>query len=201
MALKLNVIIGSTRPGRVGPSVARWIADVAAEHGAFKVELVDLADFGLPLLDEAAHPRLQAYANEPTRRWSQSVDSADAFLFVTPEYDFFPPAALVNAVQVLIKEWAYKPAGVVSYGGISGGLRAGQELRQLLVNVNVHPLPQAVPVPFVPQHLAEDGAFRATPPMQDGARLLLDELHKWAVALKTLRPGSAEEPTRQDKAA
>ncbi len=194
MALKLNIIIGSTRPGRVGPIVARWLTQAAREHGRFDVELVDLADFDLPLLNEAAHPRLQQYANEPTKRWSASVAKADAFIFVTPEYDYFPPASLVNAVQVLMKEWSYKPAGVMSYGGISGGLRSAQVLRQLLVNVNIHPLPQTVPVPMVPQFIGEDGVFRPNKEMKDGAGGMLDELHKWAIALKTLR---AEETQRQ----
>lgn len=201
MALKLNVVVGSTRPGRVGPRIAQWVQAAAEEHGQFDVELVDLAGFDLPLLDEAAHPRLGQYENEPTRRWSASVASADAFVFVTPEYDYFAPAALVNAVQVLLREWAYKPAGVVSYGGVSGGLRASQSLRQLLGNVNVHALPQSVPVPFFAQHIGEDGVFRPGQPVQDGARLMLDELHKWAGALRTLRPDQAEGAVRQGRAA
>lgn len=197
MALKLNIVIGSTRPGRVGPVIAQWLKEAAREHGKFDVELVDLADFHLPLLDEAAHPKAQQYVNEPTKRWSASVASADAFVFLTPEYDYFAPAALVNAVQVLMREWAYKPAGVVSYGGISGGLRSAQVLRQLLGNVNVHALPQVVPVPMFPQFI-EDGVFRPNELMQDGVSGMLDELHKWARALKTLR---SEEAQVQDKAA
>ena len=191
MTLKLNIIIGSTRPGRIGPRVAQWIKDAGLAHGKFDVELVDLADFALPLLDEAAHPMAQQYANAPTKNWSASVASADAFLFVTPEYDYFAPASLVNAVQVLMREWFYKPAGVVSYGGISGGLRSAQILRQLLGNVNVHALPQVVPVPNVAQHIGSDGLFAPNQPMQDGLNGLLDELHKWAVALRTMRPGKA----------
>ena len=192
MALKLNIIIGSTRPGRVGPTVAQWISEAAVEHGMFEVELVDLAAFGLPLLDEAAHPKAQHYVNEPTKRWSASVASADAFLFVTPEYDYFAPAALVNAVQTLMVEWFYKTAGVVSYGGISGGLRSAQVLRQLLGNVNVHALPQVVPVPNFPQFIGNDGVFRPNEPMAEGLNGLLDELHKWAGALKTLRPDETQ---------
>ena len=198
MARRLNIIIGSTRPGRVGPVIARWISEAAIEHGMFDVELVDLADFGLPLLDEAAHPKAQQYLNEPTKRWSASVASADAFLFVTPEYDYFAPAALVNAVQTLMLEWFYKPAGVVSYGGISGGLRSAQVLRQLLGNVNVHALPQVVPIPNFPQFIGDDGMFRPNEPMTDGLNGLLDELHKWAEALKALRPDETrEEPLLQ----
>ena len=199
MALKLNIIIGSTRPGRLGPVVAQWISEAAIEHGKFDVELVDLADFGLPLLDEAAHPMVQDYVNEPTKRWSASVGSADSFLFVTPEYDYFAPAALVNAVQTLMPEWFYKPAGVVSYGGISGGLRSAQVLRQLLSNVNVHALPQVVPVPNFHQFIGKDGLFCPNEPMSVGLNGLLDELHKWAEALKVLRPDRSceDEPIRR----
>ena len=201
MALKLNIIIGSTRPGRVGPVVAQWVNEVAREHGKFDVELVDLADFALPLLDEAAHPKAQQYAHEPTKRWSSSVAAADAFLFITPEYDYFPPAALVNAVQVLMLEWFYKPAGVVSYGGISGGLRSSQVFRQLLSNVNVHALPQVVPVPNFPQFIDHDGVLRPNEPMKDGLNGLLHELHKWAGALKTLRTDKTEKDERLVRAA
>lgn len=186
MALKLNVIIGSTRPGRIGPTVGAWFDGFAREHGKFDVDLVDLADFNLPLLDEAAHPRLQKYEHEATKRWAASVDGADAYVFVTPEYDFFPPASLVNAIQCVLREWHYKPAGIVSYGGISGGLRASQALRQLLGNVNVHALPLSVPIPFS-SNFIDDGALVPNEPMAEGARLMLSELHKWAVALKTMR--------------
>ncbi|WP_175874669.1 NAD(P)H-dependent oxidoreductase [Burkholderia sp. BCC0397] len=178
MSLKLNVIIGSTRPGRSGPVIGQWFNEFAAAHGKFDVELVDLAEFNLPLLDEAAHPYLQRYEHEHTKRWSKSVDSADAYVFVTPEYDYFPPASLVNAVQVLMREWGYKPAGIVSYGGISGGLRASQVLRQLITSVNVHPLPHVVPVPSFGQSVGEDGAFQPNAPIVDGATGMLDELHK-----------------------
>lgn len=201
MSLKLNVIIGSTRPGRAGPVIGQWLKQAATEHGKFDVELVDLADFGLPLLDEAAHPMAQQYANEPTKRWTASVASADAFVFLTPEYDYFPPASLVNAVQVLLKEWSYKPAGVMSYAGVSGGLRAAQVLRQLLGNVNVYALTQPVPVPMFAQFIGDDGAFHPSEAMAEGARKMLDELHKVATAMKSLRPEAALASAGQNQAA
>lgn len=185
--MKLNVIVGSTRPGRVGPTVATWFETFAREHGKFEVELVDIAAFNLPLLDEPSHPVMQKYEHEHTKRWSESVNAADAFVFVTPEYDFFPPAALINAVQTLVKEWSYKPVGVVSYGYVSGGLRAAQELRLLMTSVNAHPIPQSVPVPFFPQFVGEDGVFTANEPMTQGATTMLDELFKWAGPLKQMR--------------
>ena len=186
MTLTLDIIIGSTRPGRAGPKIGAWVHEQAVAHGGFEARLVDLDDFALPLLDEPKHPRLQAYENETTRRWSAQVAGADAFVFVTPEYDFFPPASLVNAVQVLLKEWTYKAAGVVCYGGISGGLRSAQELRLLLSNVGVHPVAQTVPGPMFSQHIGEAG-FAPPQTVADGAKLMLDEVHKWAGALKPLR--------------
>ena len=187
MSLKLNIIVGSTRPGRAGLPIGHWLKVFALAHGAFDVELVDLADFNLPLLDEAAHPVFQQYEHEHTKRWSASVNSADAYVFVTPEYDYFPPASLVNAVQVLAREWAYKAAGVVSYGAISGGLRASQSLRQLITTVNVHALPQVVPIPLFDQFIVDDGIFQPNSPMTEGTTGMLNELAKWTRALKPMR--------------
>lgn len=187
MSMKLNIIIGSTRPGRVGPTVADWIGKIAREHGQFDVEFVDLKAFDLPILDEPSHPARREYTQDHTKKWSASVASGDAYVFVTPEYDFFPPASLVNAVQVLMVEWNYKPAAIVSYGGISGGLRSAQVLRQLLGNVNVHAIPQTVPLPFVNKLIGDDGILTASEQSVEGARQMLSELHKWSTALTTLR--------------
>jgi len=187
MTLSLKIIIGSTRPGRKGPAVARWIDGVARAQGGFDVELVDLADMDLPLLDEPKHPVMQDYQHDHTKRWSKVIASGDAFIFVTPEYNFFAPASLVNAIQCLSKEWAYKPAGVVSYGGISGGLRAAQVLRGLLGNVNVMAIPQAVPLPLFASQIDDSGTFQGNDKMVEGANAMLGELGKWAGALKPLR--------------
>lgn len=185
--LKLNVIITSTRPGRVGPPLGTWFAEAAKAHGKFEPVLVDLADFNLPVFDEPKHPRLQQYQHAHTKRWSESVDAADAYAFVTPEYDYFPPSALVNAITFVSREWNYKPAGLVSYGGISGGLRGAQATRSLLSSVKIMPIPEGVPVPMFTQYIDDEGVFRPTDPIAAGAKLMLDELHRWAVALKPMR--------------
>ncbi|POF34845.1 NADPH-dependent FMN reductase [Roseibium marinum] len=187
MALKLKIITGSTRPGRVGPTIAAWAAEAAKAHEGFEVESVDLADINLPLLDEPAHPAAQQYTHEHTKRWSAIIGDADAFVFVTPEYDYFAPASLINAIQVLYREWNYKPAGVISYGGVSGGLRASQTLRELLSTVGVVGLPQVVPVPFFPEFIGDDGVFSANDKVKEGATLMFGELIKWGTALKTIR--------------
>lgn len=186
MTLNLKIILGSTRPGRKAPIVGRWVEEAARAHGGFDVDLVDLAEMGLPLLDEAEHPARQAYAHPHTRAWSEIVDSADAFIFVMPEYDSFPPAALVNAIQVLLREWGRKPAGIVSYGGVSGGLRGGLVLRQLLGAVGMMPLAAGVPLPFFANHI-EDGTFIPTEPMIEGAGRMFDELASWGQTLQPMR--------------
>jgi NAD(P)H-dependent FMN reductase len=185
--MKLNIIIGSTRPGRIGPKVAQWVDTFAREHGKFDVNLVDLADFALPVYDEPKHPVMQDYAHAHTKAWAESVASADAYVFVTPEYNYFPPASLINALTYLSREWAYKPAAVVSYGGISGGLRATQQLRLMLTTVKVMPIPEGVPVPLVGQMITPEAGFTPTQPVIDGTRVVLDELHKWATALAPMR--------------
>lgn len=190
MSLKLKVIIGSTRPGRAGPKVADWVVKAAEAAGAFEVELVDLAEMALPLLDEPGHPRAQNYQHDHTKRWAAKMDEADAFIFVTPEYDGFPPAALVNAVQCLVVEWRYKPAGVVSYGGVSGGLRSAQELRQLVANVGMMALPEVVPVPFFSGFIDDSGTFTPNDKMAEGMTGQLSELARVAAALRPLHtPG------------
>ncbi|MDQ8153091.1 MAG: NAD(P)H-dependent oxidoreductase [Gemmatimonadota bacterium] len=186
--LVLQVIICSTRPGRVGPAVARWMEAQARAHGRFTVELVDLADFNLPILDEAAHPRLGQYAHEPTQRWSASVRRADAFVFVLPEYDFSMPAALLNALQVIYHEWTYKPAAFASYGGESGALRSVQMTKQVLTTFKVVPLVETVMIQQVAQHIDKStGEFVAADGHPKKAVAMLDELHRWTVALKPMR--------------
>jgi len=189
MALKLNVIVCSTRPGRVGPSVARWFHEAACRHGRFEAELVDLADFDLPIYDEPNHPRTRKYEHDHTRRWSASVAAADAYAFVMPEYNFCPPPAFVNAANYVYHEWTYKPAGIVSYGGVSGGLRAAQGAKSLLTSLRVMPIPEGVPIPSVTQHLDDERRFVANELHEASVKLMLDELVKWAEALKPIRKG------------
>lgn len=186
MPLRLNVIICSTRPGRLGPKVASWFHGVAVEHGKFDAVLVDLADFDLPVYDEPKHPRLQQYEHAHTKRWAKSVASADAYAFVTPEYNYFAPPSLVNALTYLSVEWAYKPAGLVSYGGVSGGLRAQQSEKLLLTSLKMMPIPESVPISAFAQYIAPDGTFRPSEQVANGAKTMLDELHRWAAALKPL---------------
>lgn len=187
MTLKLNVIVTSVRPGRIGPKIGAWVADFAKKNSDFEVELVDLADYDLPLLDEPKHPMMQDYQHEHSKRWSAVNAKADAFVFVSPEYDYFPAASTVNAIQTLHKEWNKKPVGLVGYGGVSGGLRAMQTVKVLMSTVQMMPLPQEVPIPFVFNFLAEDGSFNPAPEVEQGTTAMLGELAIWAESLKPMR--------------
>ena len=190
MSLRLHVIIASTRPGRVGAPVGRWIHGFAAEHGAFEAHLVDLAEFALPMYDEPHHPVLRKYEHEHTRRWSASVDAADAYVFVTPEYNFGPTPALVNALNYVYSEWGYKPAAFVSYGGVSGGLRAVQLTKPILGALKLVAINEAITIPMVSQHV-KDGTFAPNDLHLTSARNMLNELKRWAEALKPMRSHAA----------
>ncbi len=186
MSRKLATIAVSTRPGRVGIHVARWMQGVAEAHGGFDSRLVDLAEVNLPIYDEPKHPRLRDYQHEHTRRWSAIVEEADAFVFVTPEYNYGPSPALVNALDYVFSEWGYKPASFVSYGGVSGGLRAVQSTKLTLTTLRVVPLNEAVVVPFVANQV-KDGVFTPNEVQEKAAPEMLDALARWSDALKVLR--------------
>ena len=183
---QLGVIVASVREGRVGLPVTEWFLEAARRHGAFDVTLMDLKAWDLPLLNEPNHPRLQKYTQEKTTQWSAAVDAADAFVIVTPEYNFSSPPALINALHYVYKEWNYKAAGFVSYGGISGGTRLVQMTKSLLTTLKMVPIVEAVTIPFIAR-LVENGAFKADEKHDKSAAGMLDELARWTKALHALR--------------
>lgn len=184
--LRLNTVIASTRPGRVGETVGAWFHEFARQHDGFEPHWTDLAEFDLPVFDEPRHPRLQQYEHEHTKRWAQSVDAADAYVFVVPEYNFGPTPALLNALNYVYREWCYKPAGFVSYGGLSGGMRSVHMTKLTLTTLKVMPIFEQVAIPLVTDHL-EDGRFKAGEQHEKSATAMLDELGLWAKALKPMR--------------
>jgi NAD(P)H-dependent FMN reductase len=173
---KLAVILASTRPGRAGEPIADWFVERAVAHGAFDVELVDLAEVDLPFLDEPNHPRLRRYTHDHTKAWSARVDAADAFVFVTPEYNYGLTAPLKNAIDFLHFEWQHKPVGFVSYGGVAAGTRAVQMLKQVVTTLKMLPLFEAVNIPFHTQFIDDEGRLSANEVMEKAAAAVLDEL-------------------------
>jgi NAD(P)H-dependent FMN reductase len=186
----LQIVLGSTRPGRNGAAVAEWVRDTAEAHGAFTVELIDLAEVALPLLDEPNHPRFGNYEHQHTRDWSETVSRADAYVFVTPEYNHSFNAALKNALDYLHNEWRDKAAGIVSYGGVSAGTRAATALKPVLGALRMVPVADAVNVPFFSQFLDEDGVFHPNEVTEGATKAMLDELARYSGALERLRAAS-----------
>ena len=183
--LKIAIVIGSTRPGRNGEAVSRWVYEIAKSRGDAEYELVDIKDYSLPLLDEPIPPSMGQYSKEHTKIWSAKIDSFDAYVFVTPEYNHGIPGALKNAIDFLFKEWNNKVAGFVSYGS-AGGVRAVEQLRLVMAEVKVATVRAQVQLSlytdfenfsiFKPHHIHEKSI-----------NTLLDELVAWAGAMKSLR--------------
>jgi NAD(P)H-dependent FMN reductase len=184
---RLQVLITSTRPGRVGLPVGQWFADVARADGRFEVDLADLAEINLPFMDEPNHPRLQRYEHQHTKDWAARVDSADAFVFVTPEYNYGFSAPLKNALDYLNLEWNHKPVSFVGYGGISAGSRAIQMIKQVVTTLRMSPLFEAVYVPLVAERMDDEGRFVPNEIMEAAAAATLDELLRVEKALRPLR--------------
>jgi NAD(P)H-dependent FMN reductase len=183
----LQIIIASTRPGRVGPSVAAWFHDRAIKAGDFEVELIDLAEVNLPMFDEPKHPRFGDYVHQHTKDWSATIERGDAYVFVIPEYNYGYNAAIKNAIDYLNREWQYKPLGFVSYGGVAAGTRAMQMLKQVVSALKMVPMTDAVNIPFVQQFLDDQRVLQPNDIMESAATAMLGELVRWTTAMRTLR--------------
>jgi NAD(P)H-dependent FMN reductase len=184
--INLKIIIASTRPGRKGPLLADWIYQKATSHEEFEIEMIDLAEINLPFMDEPNHPRLKQYTHQHTKDWSSKIGSADAFILVTPEYNYGFPATIKNAIDFLYNEWRHKPIGFLSYGGIAGGIRCIQLLKPVLGALDMVPLTAAVNVPFFTKFI-RDNKFEATEDHNKMADSLFTELKKWSQLLKHMR--------------
>lgn len=181
----LHVVLASTRPGRKGLAWAEWFSAVARRHGGFEVVDIDLAEVALPFMDEPNHPRLGQYLHQHTLDWSASVTGADAFVFVTPEYNYGYNAVLKNAIDYLHTEWADKAVGFLGYGGIGAGTRAIQQLKQVVTTLRMVPVFESVNVAFAAQALGEDGQVLPDEARDLAATAMLEELLR---VTRKLRP-------------
>jgi NAD(P)H-dependent FMN reductase len=185
--LNLKIIQVSTREGRKGPAVSKWIYELAKKHMEFDVELIDLAEVNLPMLDEPNHPRFKNYTKQHTKDWSARIEPADAFIIVTAEYNFGFPAVIKNALDYLYQEWNDKAVAFVSYGGVAAGTRAVQMLKQVVTALKMMPVVESVNIPFFMKHIDEQGNFNAEEGLVQAAEGMLRELARWAEALKEMR--------------
>ncbi|MFI0900775.1 NADPH-dependent FMN reductase [Streptomyces sp. NPDC020983] len=192
---RIGIVVGTTRPGRRGHAVAAWIAAAAARrHPDADFEIVDLADFGLPLLDEELPAMAGRYAHPHTRRWADAIARLDSFVFVTPEYNHSVPGALKNALDFLYAEWNDKAAGVVSYG-VHGGTRAAEHLRLILSELRVATVRSQVALSLRDDFTAPAAEGPATtavapdPHTHGPLGALLDDVLSWSRALEPVREG------------
>jgi len=190
--LRIAIVTGSTRPGRNNEAVANWVYSLSKERKDAEFELVDIANYKLPLLDETMPPMFGQYAHEHTKAWSEKIDSFDAYVFVTPEYNHSTSAALKNAIDYLYREWNNKVAGFVSYGGHAGGARAIEHLRLIMAEVMVATVRASVLLSLLTD-FENFRIFKPNPQHEKELHALLDQIVAWGGVLKALRQQEAEE--------
>lgn len=182
---KIAIVLGSTRPGRNGDAVARWVLDIARRRGDAHYELVDLADYALPLLDEPLPSITGHYTQPHTKVWSATIASFDGFVFVTPEYNHSTTGALKNALDFLYNEWNDKAAGFVSYGG-DGGTRAVEHLRLIMGELRVADVRAQVSL-TLHQDFTDHTTFTPSAHRERTVETMLEQVNEWAGALAGLR--------------
>ncbi|MGW3658727.1 NADPH-dependent FMN reductase [Streptomyces sp. NPDC005151] len=183
---KISIILGSTRPGRNGEAVARWVHKNAAQRTDAEFELVDLVDYKLPLLDEAyPPPSMGQYAQPHTQTWAQKIASFDGFVIVSPEYNRSVPGALKNAIDFLYTEWTNKAVGFVSYGS-TGGTRAVEHLRLIAGELQMADVRSQVALSLF-NDFENFSAFKPIDAQRDALTTTLDQVIAWTNALAPLR--------------
>jgi NAD(P)H-dependent FMN reductase len=185
--IRIGIILGSTRPGRNGEAVARWVYDIASKRDDAAYELVDLKDYDLPHLDEMTPPSLGQYTQPHTLRWADKIASLDGYVFVTPEYNHSTSGALKNAIDFLYAEWNNKAAGFVSYGSV-GGTRAVEHLRLVMAELQVADVRAQAALSLFTD-FENFSVFKPAAHQADSVTAMLDQLVVWSDAMATLRAG------------
>ena len=183
--LKVGIILGSTRPNRIGEAVAKWVYEHAAKRKDAEFELVDIKDFDLPLLDEPIPPSQGKYSKEHTKRWAKKIASFDAFVFVTPEYNHSTSGALKNAIDFLYAEWNNKVAGFVSYGS-ANGVRAVEHLRLIMAELQIADVRAQVMLSLFTD-FENYSTFKPAEHHAGTLATMLDQVVSWGTALRGVR--------------
>jgi len=185
-ALDLAIVTGSTRPGRNNEAVARWVVEIATQRADARFELVDIAAFNLPLLDEPMPASMGQYSKPHTKAWAEKIAAFDGYVFIVPEYNHGVSGALKNAVDFLHGEWKNKAAGFVSYGGGAAGGRAVEQMRLVMAELSVATVRAQVMLSLF-SDFEQFRTFKPLPNRASEVNTMLDQLVSWAGALKTLR--------------
>jgi NAD(P)H-dependent FMN reductase len=193
MALRIALILGSTRPGRRGDQIAAWALEAARAHGGADYQLVDLADRDLGNLDEPGNPNFQQYQHDHTRSWGALIDSFDGYVFIVPEYNHSYPGALKNAMDYVYREWNDKAAGIISYGGWAAGARAAEALRLVLAELQIATVRAQPTISTHPSF--HTGTFVPQEGLQAALDTMLDQVIAWAEALSGIREAKSRTVT------
>lgn len=183
--IRIGIVTGSTRPGRNNEAVAQWVHNIARQRSDAEFELVDIATYDLPLLDEPVPPSMGKYSHAHTKSWAAKIGSFDAYVFVTPEYNHGTSGALKNAIDYLYREWNNKPAGFVSYGS-AGGARAVEQLRLVMGELMVADVRAQVMLSLFTD-FENFSKFKPDPRHEAEVNTMLDQVIAWGEALKGLR--------------
>lgn len=183
--LKIAIILGSTKPGRNGEAVAKWVYELTKERTDAQYELVDVADYNLPLYDEPYPAMMQQYTKDHTKRWSEKIKEFDGYVFVTAEYNHSIPGALKNAIDYLNIEWKNKAVGFVSYGS-AGGARAVEHLRLVAAELFMADVRAQVMLSLFTDFI-NMSEFKPDPRHEAEVEELLNQVVAWSTAMKTLR--------------
>jgi NAD(P)H-dependent FMN reductase len=182
---RIGIVVGSTRPGRKAAAVAQWVLGIAQRRTDAEFEVVDLADYHLPLLDEPIPPSVGKYAGVHTKSWADKIGTFDGFVFVTPEYNHSTSAALKNALDFVYGEWNNKAAGFVGYGS-AGGVRAVEHLRGIAAELQIATVRAQVML-----SLATDfenyTTFRPDPSKEKTVERTIAQVVSWSRALEAVR--------------
>jgi NAD(P)H-dependent FMN reductase len=189
--LRVAIILGSSRPGRKGEPVAKWVYEIAMKRSDAEFEFVDIRDFNLPHLDEPMPASLGQYSRPHTLAWAAKINSFDAYVFVTPEYNHSTSGALKNAIDFLYREWNNKVAGFVSYGGV-GGVRAVEHLRLIMAELSVATVRTQVALSLFTD-FENFSVFQPGARQERAVNTMLDQVIGWGAALKLYREKQLEE--------
>lgn len=187
--INIQAIVGSIREGRNGEKVLKWFSSLISKREDANFELIDLKEWNLPMFSEAASPMMGngKYANEMQQKWGDKIREGDAYIIITPEYNHGYPASVKNALDYLYAEWNKKPVSFISYGGISGGVRAVEQLRNVAVELQMIPVRQEVNIPLVWQAFDEEGELKNSEMHEERANAMIEQLLWFAELLKNGR--------------
>lgn len=189
--MNVQVILGSTRPERFSEKVGKWVFEQISNNSEIEAELVDLRDYPLPFFDEPVSPAMfkmmkKDYSNEVAKKWAQKVAEADAYIIVTPEYNHGYSAVLKNALDYAYSQWNNKPITFVAYGGMVGGARSVEQLRQVAIELQMAPIREALYFPKFWEAFDENGQPKDSKANENLNNVLI-QLIWWAKALKEAR--------------